>query len=94
MPQKLILMFTNAIKNIREYTNTRPRTKKVIGVLLILVGLAALVTPLTPGSWLALIGLELLGIRILFIDSLRRRFGDASKLIFWKKMFPFRRARE
>jgi hypothetical protein len=37
--------------------------KKVLGVILIIIGLAALVTPLTPGSWLALIGLELLGIR-------------------------------
>jgi hypothetical protein len=37
--------------------------KKVIGVILIIIGLAALLTPLTPGSWLALIGLELVGIR-------------------------------
>jgi hypothetical protein len=37
--------------------------KKIIGVILIIVGLVALFTPLTPGSWLALIGLELLGIR-------------------------------
>jgi c-di-AMP phosphodiesterase-like protein len=37
--------------------------KKVIGVILIIVGLIALLTPFTPGSWLALIGLELLGIR-------------------------------
>jgi hypothetical protein len=37
--------------------------KKVIGIILIIVGLVALFTPFTPGSWLALIGLELLGIR-------------------------------
>jgi len=37
--------------------------KKVLGVILIVIGLFALFTPLTPGSWLALIGLELLGIR-------------------------------
>ena len=37
--------------------------KKVIGVILILYGIFALLTPLTPGSWLALIGMELLGIR-------------------------------
>jgi hypothetical protein len=37
--------------------------KKIIGVILIIVGLIALFTPFTPGSWLALIGLELLGIR-------------------------------
>jgi len=42
------------------------RTFKIIlGVLLVLVGVFALLTPLTPGSWLALIGLEILGLRIL-----------------------------
>lgn len=35
------------------------------GILLILIGLAALLTPLTPGSWLVPIGLEILGLRLL-----------------------------
>ncbi|MBP8303674.1 MAG: hypothetical protein KBE04_06075 [Phycisphaerae bacterium] len=35
------------------------------GILLILIGLVALLTPLTPGSWLVPIGLELLGLRLL-----------------------------
>jgi drug/metabolite transporter (DMT)-like permease len=46
--------------------NNMLRTLKIIlGIFLILVGVLALLTPLTPGSWLALIGLELLGSRIL-----------------------------
>jgi hypothetical protein len=36
-----------------------------LGIILILVGLAALLTPLTPGSWLAVVGLELVGLRVL-----------------------------
>ena len=56
---------------IKEYINDRPRVKKTIGVVLILVGLAALITPFTPGSWIAIIGLELLGARILFFDKLK-----------------------
>jgi len=43
----------------------RKAIKIVLGILLILIGVLALLTPLTPGSWLALIGLEILGIRIL-----------------------------
>jgi hypothetical protein len=43
--------------------------KKVFGVILIIVGLLALLTPLTPGSWLALIGMELLGIRMFFFKK-------------------------
>ncbi|MFH1036656.1 MAG: hypothetical protein V1756_01125 [Patescibacteria group bacterium] len=65
----------NLPKIIKEYIRDRPKIKKVIGVILILVGLTALFTPLTPGSWVAIIGLELLGVRILFFDKFK----------FWKK---------
>ena len=43
----------------------RRALKLALGVILILIGVLALLTPLTPGSWLALIGLEILGIRLL-----------------------------
>lgn len=42
-----------------------PRSRYFIGTGLIIVGLIALVTPLTPGSWLIFIGLEVFGIRML-----------------------------
>jgi protein-S-isoprenylcysteine O-methyltransferase Ste14 len=53
----------------------KPVLKKIIGVILIVLGLAALVTPFTPGSWLALIGLQLVGLGFL----LENRFGRALK---------------
>jgi drug/metabolite transporter (DMT)-like permease len=53
----------------------KPHLKKIIGVVLIVLGLAALVTPFTPGSWLALIGLEVVGLGFL----LENRFGRALK---------------
>ena len=37
-----------------------------LGIVLMVLGVAALLTPFTPGSWLALIGLELLGLRLVF----------------------------
>lgn len=58
-------------RNVKEYIHDRPILKKTVGVVLILVGFAALITPLTPGSWLMLIGLELLGIRIVFSEKLK-----------------------
>ena len=64
----------NWLKIIKEYIHNRPRIKKTVGVILILIGLAAFFTPFTPGSWLAIIGIELLGVRILFFDKLK----------FWK----------
>ena len=53
----------------------KPILKKTIGVILIVLGLAALVTPFTPGSWLALIGLQLVGLGFL----LENRLGRAIK---------------
>ncbi len=54
----------------------------VIGVFLLLVGLFALFTPFTPGSWLALVGLEFLGLRVLLRDWLcaRARAKPQSRL--------------
>ena len=59
----------------KKYIHDKPKIKKTIGVILILIGLAALVTPFTPGSWLVFVGLEVLGLRILFFDKLK----------FWEK---------
>lgn len=53
----------------------KPILKKAVGVILIALGLAALLTPLTPGSWLALIGLQLVGLGFL----LENRFSRAIK---------------
>ena len=49
--------------------------KKITGILLIIIGLLALVTPFTPGSWLIFVGLEFIGIRILFWDKIKAWFS-------------------
>lgn len=51
--------------------------RMVAGVLLVIIGLAALFTPLTPGSWLALIGLELLGFGFLIPKKVRTMWKDS-----------------
>jgi len=48
----------------------RRYVKKPLGVVLVIVGFLALVTPFSPGSWLILIGFELLGLRFLLEDKL------------------------
>ncbi len=47
--------------------------KKIIGVLAIIVGVLALVTPFTPGAWLIIIGLGILGFRMLFWEKIKKR---------------------
>jgi len=53
--------------------------KKTAGVVFIILGLAALVTPLTPGAWLVFIGLELCGVRLLFWERIKGRFWRKPK---------------
>lgn len=55
------------------------KPKKVLGIILIILGLAALVTPFTPGSWLAFIGLELLGIRIVAQEKTEELLARAQR---------------
>ncbi len=62
------------LKRLKGYIHARPKTKKAVGVVLVAVGFVALVTPFTPGAWLALIGLEFLGIRLLFLDRFTPQF--------------------
>jgi hypothetical protein len=52
--------------------------RNVVGIVLVALGLLALLTPLTPGSWLIPIGLELLGLRLLL----------AGKLLAWANARP------
>ena len=59
--------------------------KKVIGVILIIYGIFALLTPFTPGSWLALIGMELLGIRqFVFRKFLNDKQRAAAEKVYGK----------
>ena len=52
-----------------------------LGILLICLGILALLTPFTPGSWLALIGLELIGFRLLF----RKKLPFFKLTTLWEK---------
>lgn len=61
----------NVLKISAEYIRKHPALRKTTGVFLIFIGFIALVTPLTPGAWLTLVGLELLGVRIVFFDRFR-----------------------
>lgn len=54
------------------YTETRPRLKKTVGWFLVVIGFLAIVTPLTPGGVLFFVGLEILGLRMVFMEKVKR----------------------
>lgn len=60
------------LERFHSYTITRPRLKKIVGWFLVLFGFLALVTPLTPGGLLFFIGLEILGIRFVYTEKLKK----------------------
>ena len=59
-------------------------------MVLMILGVLALVTPFTPGSWLALIGLELVGLRLVFerklISCFPRKYREKLKNVLGRKL--------
>ena len=53
--------------------------KKALGIVLIILGFLALITPCSPGSWLILVGLEFLGLGFLLEDKLPAYFKVGHK---------------
>lgn len=61
-------------EQFNNYTLTRPRTKRIVGWVFVIVGFVALITPLTPGGILFFIGLEVLGVRFIGTEKVKRFF--------------------
>lgn len=56
-------------EKVKNYSLNQPYLRRILGYTLLLLGFVALITPLTPGALIMLVGgLELLGIRFLFLD--------------------------
>ncbi len=62
----------------KTFTLSRPRFKKVLGYVFVVVGVVALVAPIIPGAPLVFVGFELLGFRMLFLDKLFKREATRS----------------
>jgi uncharacterized protein YqgC (DUF456 family) len=60
--------------------NEKPKLKKVLGIIFVLVGFVGIITPFTPWGILFFVGLEFLGIRFLFIDKIKNYFKKKEKI--------------
>lgn len=56
------------MKNFSKYL-----FKRIFGVFLVIFGLVALVIPFFPFAWVAFIGFELLGFRVLLLDNIKKK---------------------
>ncbi len=68
----------------------RKYLKKALGVVLIILGFLALITPCSPGSWLILVGLEFLGLGFLLEDRLPAFLKVRYKSKFKNKLKKFK----
>jgi hypothetical protein len=51
-----------------------PLSKKILGVIFVFWGISAIIVPFIPGSYMGLIGLELLELEFPFASKLQRKF--------------------
>src|SRR3989344_9115068 len=58
--------------------------RMIVGVICIVWGIIALVTPLTPGAWLIFVGLEIFGYRILFWEK-TKLWLKTKAVVWWQK---------
>jgi hypothetical protein len=66
------------MNEIFEQIKNKSRLRILVGVFFVLFGLLIHLIPLVPGSWAIVIGLEILGIRLLVQDKLKKRFKESN----------------
>lgn len=60
-----------------KFTKTPVKTsliRRIVGIVLIIIGFISLITPFTPGSWLIFVGFGVLGINLVAWDKIKERF--------------------
>ena len=62
-----------------NYTHTRPRLRKMAGWVLVLIGILGILVPVVPGAPLLFFGLEILGLRLILTDKIKRVFVRKEK---------------
>lgn len=60
------------VEEIKEKNHFFCKIKKPLGVVLVILGLILHLIPFFPASWIIVLGLELIGIRILVQDKCKK----------------------
>jgi len=58
----------------KKFWNAHPTFRKFAGVILVIIGLISIITPFTPVGFLLIVGLEILGLRVIFWDVITKWF--------------------
>ena len=62
------------IEYFKKLFADNPKIRKIVGVILITIGLASVLTPFTPVGFLLIVGLEMIGLRLVLQDKIKSWF--------------------
>lgn len=65
------------MEEIFFHIKNRSTLRKIAGVLMIALGLLFYLIPLVPGTWAIVLGLEILGVRLLVQDKIKERVRNS-----------------
>ncbi|MFA6416422.1 MAG: hypothetical protein WCW56_02960 [Candidatus Paceibacterota bacterium] len=75
------------MREIFEHLKTKTKLRILAGFSLVIFGLIIHLIPLVPGSWAIVIGLEILGIRLLLQDKIKVYYKNSKflqKFRWWR----------
>jgi predicted branched-subunit amino acid permease len=64
---------------------SKTRSRRAMGYFMVSLGLVLYLIPLVPGSWAIIIGLEVLGIRLLVLDKFKTWTKNSKYFKRWAK---------
>lgn len=63
------------IRRLREFILKNGNLRRVLGISLIILGIIIHLIPFVPAGWIIVLGLELLGIRVLLQDKIKEKIS-------------------
>lgn len=61
---------------LKKTWRENPKIRKCVGAVMVVLGLISVITPFTPFGFLLVVGLEILGVRVLFWDKIKKWFSN------------------
>ena len=57
------------------------KVNKFVRLFLVVFGFIGIITPFTPWGFLFFVGLEIMGVRLLFVDKFKKKFMEWKRLL-------------
>ncbi len=74
----------STVKIVKEHFKkilSNLKVNKFVGLFLVVFGFIGIITPFTPWGFLFFVGLEIMGVRLLFVDKFKKKFMEWKRLL-------------